>query len=82
MGTEGHRIIPQVYIKPSEGKDGNVRHLIHDCRGVVVPSDVPDRIKCLIDPSMIETLKDAARQDYVQKATIRWTTQTSEIIKG
>ena len=82
MWMAGHRIVPQVYLKPTEGKEGNVRHLIHDCKGVVIPSNEPDRIRGVVDPSTLETLRNAVREDYVQKAKIVWTSKTSETIKN
>jgi len=86
--NEGHRIVPVVYLKPKEGKEGNAKHLIHDLIGVIQDPQLPtpfddNVIQAQISSSMADEFRRAAAQaGYLRKASIRWTTKRLEVIKN
>jgi len=66
-------IVPIVYFKAEERKEGNVTHLIHDCLGIRIPTDREGFIKSVIPSSGVDTIKEAAEEDYILEAEIPMT---------
>jgi hypothetical protein len=82
----GCTILPQGRMVVPEEYGGNAGHLFHDCRGIVTGYEKIGNgyleVRGLIPFSDVDVFRRCAKENYVSKASLRFTSTDEEIIKN